>query len=71
MVESRRYYCQIRVDTSFNAGNLPKQNIDRLNEKIEEAISNWSMEMQEKGLSLDVGWNWSEHCDLKSTEQEG
>lgn len=54
MVESRRYYCQISVDTSFNAGNLPKQNISKLNEKIEEAISDWVCEIQEKGISVDV-----------------
>ena len=64
MVESRRYYCQISVDTSFNAGNLPKQNISILNEKIEEAISEWAVEMQEKGLSVDVMWNWSERIEL-------
>ena len=64
MTESRRYYCQIKVDTSFDAGNLPKQNISRLNEKIEEAISEWAMEMQDKGLSVDVMWDWSERCEL-------
>lgn len=64
MTESRRYYCQIKVDTSFDAGNLTKQNISRLNEKIEEAISEWAMEMQEKGLSLDVTWDWSERIEL-------
>ena len=64
MTESRRYYCQIKVDTSFDAGNLPKQNISRLNEKIEEAISDWAMEMQDKGLSVDVMWDWSERCEL-------
>ena len=64
MVESRRYYCQISVDTSFNAGNLPKQNISILNEKIEEAISEWVVEMQEKGLSVDVTWDWSERIEL-------
>lgn len=64
MAEARRYYCQINVDTSCNAGNLPKQNISRLNEKIEEAISDWAMEMQEKGLSVDVIWDWSERRKL-------
>ena len=64
MVKSRRYYCQISVDTSFNTGNLPKQNISRLNEKIEEAISEWAMEMQENGLSVDVTWDWSERTEL-------
>lgn len=64
MVESRRYYCQIRVDTSFNAGNLPKQNISRLNEKIEEAISEWAVEIQKNGLSVDVMWDWSERIEL-------
>ena len=58
MVESRRYYCQISVDTSFNAGNLPKQNIAILDEKIEEAINEWAVEMQEKCLYVDVMWDW-------------
>ena len=64
MFESRRYYCQISVDTSFNAGNLPKQNISKLNEKIEEAISDWACEIQVKGISVDVIWDWSERCEL-------
>lgn len=49
---------------SFNAGNLPKQNISKLNEKIEEAISDWVCEIQEKGISVDVIWDWSERCEL-------
>lgn len=64
MIGSRRYYCQISVYTSFNAGNLPKQNISRLNDKIEEVISEWAMEMQENGLSVDVMWDWSERVEL-------
>ena len=64
MVESRRYYCQISVDTSFNAGNLRKQNISKLNQKIEEARSEWAVEMQEKGLSVDVMWDWSERIEF-------
>lgn len=64
MTEARRYYCNIRVDVTFNAGNLPKQNIEKLNEKIENALEEWSKEMQDKGLSADIGWNWSEHTNL-------
>lgn len=65
MIEDRTYYCNIRVTTSFNAGNLPKQNISDLNERIENAIEEWSMEMAKKGLKTDVGWNWSENCNLE------
>lgn len=65
MIESRRYYCQIGVYTSFNAGNLPKQNITVLNEKIEQAVSEWAEEMGNKGITVGVNWNWSEHCDLQ------
>lgn len=64
MIESRRYYCNIRVDTTFNAGNLPEQNIFDLNERIENVLEEWSREMADKGLNTDIGWNWSEHVNL-------
>ena len=57
---TRRYFGHIRVDATFNAGNLPLQNIKALNEKIENAVEEWSKEMVDKGLSVDVGWDWSE-----------
>lgn len=64
MTESRRYYGHIRVDATFNAGNLPLQNIKNLNEKIENAVEEWSQEMAGKGLNVDVGWDWSEKTNL-------
>lgn len=64
MAESIRYYCNIRVDTTFNAGNLPKQNIQDLENRLEETIMQWSQEMADKGLVTDIGWNWSEHLNL-------
>lgn len=63
-VGTRRYFGHIRVDTTFNAGNLPLQNIKSLNEKITKAVEEWSKEMAGKGLSVDVGWDWSEITDL-------
>lgn len=60
----RRYYCNIRVDATFNAGNLPKQNIEDLNNRIEDVFTQWSQEMADKGLKTDIGWNWSEHLNL-------
>lgn len=60
----RRYFCQIRVDSTFNGANLPKQSIEKLNEKIENALEEWSLEMTQKGLSTDIGWSWSEHINL-------
>lgn len=65
MVGTRRYYCIIKVDTGFNAGNLPMCNIRELNEKLEETISEWTQEMAKRGLSSDVEWSWSEHLDLE------
>lgn len=65
MTECRRYYCMIRVDSTFNAGNLPLQNIEELNDAIEEVIQEWACKMQEKGLSADIGWNWSEHINMR------
>lgn len=65
-IESRRYFCNIRVDTTFNAGNLPKQNVRELNDLLTNAITEWIDKIvREKGLSVDVGWSWSEHVDLK------
>ena len=31
---------------------------------FEEAISEWVVEMQEKGLSVDVMWDWSERIEF-------
>lgn len=62
--EFRRYFGHIRVDATFNAGNLPLQNIKSLNEKITNAVKEWSKEMVGKGLSVDVGWDWSEDTKL-------
>lgn len=64
MTEYRRYFCTIRVDATFNAGNLPMQNIQQLNEKIENVLEEWSIEMMNKGLKADIGWNWSEHINV-------
>lgn len=64
-IEARRYFGHIRVDATFNAANLPLQNIKSLNEKITNAVEEWSKEMVEKGLSVDVGWNWSEATNLE------
>lgn len=64
--EARRYFCNIRVDSTFNAGNLPKQNIEELNHLITNAITEWTDKMaREKGLSVDIGWSWSELVRLE------
>lgn len=60
----RRYFCHIRVDGTFNGANLQKQSMAKLNEKIENALEEWSIEMTEKGLSTDIGWDWSESINL-------
>lgn len=43
---------------------IEKQNIKSLNEKITNAVKEWSKEMVDKGLSVDVGWDWSEDTKL-------
>ena len=64
MTDYRRYYCNIRIDSTFNGANLPKQIMSDLNERIENVLYEWSIEMTNKGLKTDIGWNWSEHADL-------
>lgn len=64
MTDYRRYFCTIRVDAAFNAGNLPMQNIQELNEKIKNVLEEWANEMMNKGLNADIGWNWSEHINV-------
>lgn len=64
MTESRRYFCTLRVDTTLNCGNLPKQSIQELNDRLEKVLTQWSEEMAQKGLSTDIGWNWSKHIIL-------
>ena len=38
MTDYRRYYCNIRVDATFNAAYLPKENIQELNDKLESVL---------------------------------
>lgn len=64
MTDYRRYYCTIRVDATFNAGNLPMQNIQELNESLENVLEEWANKMMDKGLKADIGWNWSEHTNV-------
>lgn len=64
MVGIRRYYCNIKVDAGFNAGNLPKDNIRELNEKLRITIEEWAEEMTNRGLDSDIEWSWSEHLNL-------
>lgn len=64
MTDYRRYFCTIRVDAAFNAGNLPMQNIQELNEKIKNVLEEWANEMMNKGLKADIGWNWPEHINV-------
>nr|DAY90276.1 MAG TPA: hypothetical protein [Caudoviricetes sp.] len=40
------------------------QNIKSLNEKITNAVEEWSKEMANKGLRVGVGWDWSEATKL-------
>lgn len=64
MTDYRRYFCSIRVDSTFNAGNLPMQNIQKLNEKIENAMEEWATEMINKGLKANIRWSWSENINV-------
>lgn len=64
MTDYRRYYCNIRVDATFNAAYLPKENIQELNDKLESVLEEWANDMINKGLKADIGWNWSEHVDV-------
>lgn len=64
MTDYRRYFCNIRVDTTFNAANLPKQSIEELNEKLENVLEEWANDMMNKGLKIDIGWSWSEHINV-------
>ena len=59
MAESKRYYCHIRVDVSNGSAD-----ISELNEKIENALEEWSQKNADNGNSTDIGWNWSEHLNL-------
>lgn len=64
LTDYRRYYCHIRVDSTFNAGNLPLQNIGELNERLLDVLCAWADEMGKKGLHTDIGLNWSEHTNI-------
>lgn len=62
----KRYFCNIRVDSTFDADHLPKQNIEELNNLITDAITEWTDKMtRENGLSVDIGWSWSEQVNLE------
>lgn len=52
MTDYRRYFCTIRVDAAFNAGNLPMQNIQELNEKIKNVVKEYEI-------------IWLKNCNVK------
>lgn len=56
-----RYYCSIRVDLAHK-GKF--KDVQEMNERIEDVIQKWSEKMMEKGVSTDIGWNWSEHKNV-------
>lgn len=57
---AKRYIGHLRVDSTFNNNNLPLENMKSLNYKISKAVKEWSIEMKDKGLSVDVVLDWSE-----------
>ena len=58
-----RFYGMIRVDLAHK-GTF--EDIQNLNEKLEDVLQEWSEEMMNKGVSTDIGWNWSEHKNVQS-----
>lgn len=64
MTDYRRYYLNASLNISFNAANTPKQIIKDLHNKIENVFEEFAIEMQEKGLSCEINWNWAEHTDI-------
>lgn len=66
MTKNKTYYCNIRVTTNYHAENLSKRDIVDLNEKITNIVEDWSVKMVEKGIAMDIGWDWSEHLGLET-----
>lgn len=56
-----RYFMTLRVDIT---GDNPDKAIRKLNEKIEELLTSESEILVNKGYSVDMGWNWSEHMNV-------
>ena len=65
MKEYKRYYCMMTVDFELNKENPPQKSLEELEEAIEGVLEKWACKMQEKGLSAGIGWNWSEHINMR------
>lgn len=51
----------LRVDIK---GNNPDKAIEKLNEKIEDVLTEESEILASKGYHTDIGWNWSKHINV-------
>ena len=57
----KRYYMTLRIDID---GKNPDKAIQKINEKIEDVLTDESEILASKGYHTDIGWNWSEHINI-------
>lgn len=51
----------IRIDTKKK---ISKSDLESLNNKIEDILTDFSQVQSENGNSCDIGWSWWNHLDL-------
>ena len=61
MDKMSRYYLTLRIDI---VGNDTEKALKKLNEKMENLLTDESEILAEKGYKTDIGWNWSEHINI-------
>ena len=60
-----RCFCNLRVDAECD-NKEAKQGIKELNDLLTNALTEWVDKMvREKGIHVDVGWNWSKNISIE------
>ena len=56
-----RYYMTLRIDIK---GDNADKAIQKLNEKIEDILTDESKILASNGYHTAIGWNWSKHINV-------
>ena len=48
----------------FSDKNIKKIDLEKLNEKMMDVLSEWSSTISEQGTSTEIEWSWYQHINL-------
>lgn len=55
------YKTDIKITTSKNLG---EKELNELNEKMGEILTEWAENMYDEKHSVEIGWSWYQHMNL-------